>query len=52
MGEALAAQWILTVFLLVIAIGFGIYGYNQFRNRRHTVQKCRRPGAIPGRLHV
>jgi hypothetical protein len=31
--EALAAQWILTVFLLVIAIGFGIYGYNQFRKR-------------------
>jgi hypothetical protein len=29
----LAAQWILTVFLLVIAIGFGIYGFNQFRKR-------------------
>jgi len=31
--RALAAQWILTVFLLVIAIGFGIYGFSQYRNR-------------------
>ena len=30
----MGAQWILTVFLLVIAIGFGAYGYSQFRNRR------------------
>jgi hypothetical protein len=29
----LAAQWILTVFLLVVAIGFGIYGYSKFRNQ-------------------
>jgi len=33
MEESLTAQWILTVFLLVVAIGFGIYGYSQYRNR-------------------
>jgi hypothetical protein len=27
----LAAQWILTVFVLVIAIGFGVYGFNKFK---------------------
>jgi hypothetical protein len=33
MEESLTAQWILTVFLLVVAIGFGIYGFSQYRNR-------------------
>lgn len=29
----LAAQNILTVFVIVVAIGFGLYGYQQFRGR-------------------
>jgi hypothetical protein len=33
MEESLAAQWILTVFLLVVAIGFGIYGFSKFHNQ-------------------
>jgi hypothetical protein len=27
----MAAQWILTVMVLVVAIGFGVYGYNKFK---------------------
>jgi hypothetical protein len=30
----LAAQNILTVMVLVVAVGFGVYGFSQFRQRR------------------
>jgi hypothetical protein len=30
-GTSMWADWVLTIFVLVIAIGFGIWGYTQTR---------------------
>ena len=30
-GSGVGAQWILNVFVIVVAIGFGLYGYAKFK---------------------